>query len=210
MKTDNILLACVLSALSFAFLCGCTTPKNVADLEIKTSLNAASLSLQLQAFAANHQKIVAAREQTYAGEVTAAADLQTKLDNLVAVQRIAGNTEITSLYQAILNESDLEESNHEATVNLLSETIARANQGVAKVAAPSKQLDTVAKGLASLASQGTLEQRASELIAFYSDVAGQVSKQQSAWNATVNRALTNSPSSSAISSATTKFAAILN
>jgi hypothetical protein len=210
MKIDKNKTICVLLALSFAFLSGCATPKSVVDLETKTSLNTASLSLQLQAFAANHQKIAAAREQTYAGEVTATADLQAKLDNLVAIQRIAGNTDIVALYQNILNESDLEESNHEATVNLLTETVAQVNQGVAKVAAPSKQLDSVAKGLANLASQDTLQDRANELISFYSDVASQVGKQQSAWNATVNKALTNSPPSSAISAATTKFDKTLN
>jgi len=210
MKTNKDKLACALLAISFTFLCGCATPKSVVNLETNTSLNTASLSLQLQAFAANHQKIVGAREQTYGAEVMATAALQTKLDDLVAVQRIAGNTDLVALYQNILNESDLEASNHEATINLLTETVAQVNQGVARVAAPSKQLDSVAKGLASLASQDSLQDRANELVSFYSDVASQVGKQQDAWNATLNKALTNSPASSPISTAATKFAKTLN
>ena len=210
MKLKNLNSRWIFVALLLVALGGCATPKSVTELEKDTSLNTASLSQQLQAFAANHQKIVTAREQTYANEVATTASLQGKLDSLIAIQRLAGNTDIVTLYQNIVAESDLEASNHLATLNLLSDTITQMDKGVAKVSAPSKQLDSIAKNLADLASQDTLKSRAEALLAFYSDVAGQVAKAEAAGTNAVNKALTNAPPTSAATAAADKFSSLLN
>jgi|ERR1017187_1839023 hypothetical protein len=210
MKLKELKLPLIFLAFASALMGGCFTPKSVVELETKTSLNTAALSSQLQAFAANHQKIVSAREQTYADEMSAAAVLQAKLDSLVAIQRIAGNTDVVKLYQDILNESDLEQRNYETNANLLAETLAQMAQGIAAVKAPAKQLDSIAKSLADLVSQDTVQNQAKELSLFYSDVAGQVAKQQIARNAALKSALTNSPSSSVVSAASITFKNILN
>jgi hypothetical protein len=176
MKLNHEIVTLLLIGAVFAVSTGCSTPGSVRQLSLTTSANVAVFSEQLKNFADGHAKIAEARAQTYADEVRRVADLRAKLDNLVAVQKIAGTPNNLVLYQQILDESDRQAAVHASLYATQALTLAQVEKSLVTISAPSKQLDSLAKRFSDLAAEESPAEQATALYSFYSDVREDVNK----------------------------------